>query len=132
MASPFTQSWLKGLPVKAACPSAAFWGKSYRSTAHGESDVNEFSDRGSTPLGSTRKELRIVSNPEFFQLYPFLSVTDDIANAMIYAPHMIYAPRMKISGTDIIPYLRRKYITLAKQVYHTRLTSISYLAEIYH
>ena len=40
---------------------------------------------GSSPVVRTRKELRIGYNSEFFQLYPFLAVTDDIAGAMIYA-----------------------------------------------
>ena len=40
---------------------------------------------------------------------------------------MIYAPRMKMR-TDIILYLHRKYITLAQQVYHTRIACISYCA----
>ena len=65
-----------------------------------------------------RKELRIGYNSEFFQLYPFLTVTDDIADAMIYASHMIYASRMK-TGTDII-------LIFAPQIYHTCKTSISY------
>ena len=43
-------------------------------------------------------------------------VTDDIADAMISAPQMLYASRMK--GTDIISYLQRKYII--------RLCRISY------
>ena len=41
--------------------------------------------KGASPVASTRKELRIGYNSEFFQLYPFLTVTDDIAGAMIYA-----------------------------------------------
>ena len=38
--------------------------------------------------------------------------TDDIADAMISASQMIYASRMK--GTDIISYLRSKYIMRRK------------------
>ena len=81
-------------------------------------------DTGSIPVGSTRKELRIGYNPEFFQLYPFLTVTDDIADAMIYASHMIYASRMK-TGTDII-------FIFASQIYHTCAASISYGFAVYH
>ena len=71
-----------------------------------------------------RKKLRIVSNPEFFQLYPFLVVTDDIADAMIYASHMIYATRIKVR-TDII-------FIFAPQIYHTCAASISYGFAVYH
>ena len=60
-------------------------GNKQRVTAYGESYVKGFLDTGSIPVGSTRKELRIGYNSEFFQLYPFLAVTDDIADAMIYA-----------------------------------------------
>ena len=65
-----------------------------------------------------RKELRIGYNSEFFQLYPFLTVTDDIADAMIYAS------RMK-TGTDII-------LIFAPQIYHTCKASISYGFGVYH
>ena len=58
---------------------------SNRKTAYGESYVKRSLDTGSIPVGSTKKELRIGYNSEFFQLYPFLAVTDDIAGAMIYA-----------------------------------------------
>ena len=40
--------------------------------------------------------------------------TDDIANAMISASHMIYASRMK--GTDIISYLQSKYIIRQRRI----------------
>ena len=71
----------------------------------------------------------------FFQRYPFPTVTDDIANAMISASQMIYASRMK--GTDIIMSAANNkvpgypleifdfvsgsgsYIIFAKQIYHT-------------
>ena len=79
---------------------------------------------GGNPVIRTKKELRIVSNPEFFQLYPFLTVTDDIAGAMIYASHMIYASRMKVR-TDII-------FIFALQIYHTCAASISYGFGVYH
>ena len=68
-----------------ACLSAITEGNSIDKTAYGESYIKWFLDTGSIPVISTRKELRIGYNSEFFQLYPFLTVTDDIAVAMIYA-----------------------------------------------
>ena len=43
--------------------------------------------------------------------------TGDIADAMIYAPHMIYALRMKLNGYNSI---------FAQQIYHACEASISY------
>ena len=50
----------------------------------------------------------------FFQWYPFPAFTDDIADTMISAPQMIYAMRME--GTDIISYLRSKYIIRQRRI----------------
>ena len=49
-----------------------------------------------------KKSLLSTDKGDFFQLYPFPAVTDDIADAMISASQMIYASRMV--GTDIISY----------------------------
>ena len=44
---------MKWLPKEAACMPAATEGNSKRHNAPGESYIDEFSDRGSTPLAST-------------------------------------------------------------------------------
>ena len=79
--------------------------------------------RVQVPSPAPEKDSGLDTILSLFQLYPFLAVTDDIADTMIYASHIIYASRMKI-GTDII-------FIFAPQIYHTCAASISYSHSVY-
>ena len=52
--SPLNRSRIKWLPESEGCPPPPDKGNSKRRTALGESCIKRFSDRGSTPLGSTK------------------------------------------------------------------------------
>ena len=68
---------------------------------------------GSNPALSAMKKAR-ESVLFFNDIRPW--GTDDILDSMISASQMIYASRME--GTDIISYLRSKYIMRRSAVYH--------------